>query len=161
MRFFLNWENNTKMLLCFFIQSDIQYQEKTGNLFDTSSEECLGQCVCPDVLRWEREFATQFKLKFKNVSDLKEQGKGVGEVAVLQDGTRYIYYLITKERYYHKPAMDSLKSSLITLKTHMTKNNMTLLSMPCIGCGLDRLNWQAVKKLIKEVFTDTGIQVTP
>jgi hypothetical protein len=34
------------------------------------------------------------------------------------------------------------------------------ISMPKIGCGLDNLNWQKVKKIIQKELCDIGIDVT-
>ncbi len=36
-------------------------------------------------------------------------GVGPGGVAVLKRGGRYIYYLVTKERYFEKPTYDMLR----------------------------------------------------
>ena len=38
-------------------------------------------------------------------------------------------------------------------------NNVTKVSMPKIGCGLDKLQWTDVFKLIQDTFTYTGIQI--
>ena len=31
--------------------------------------------------------------------------------------------------------------------------------MPIIGCGLDKLQWDKVSKIIKEIFEDTDIEI--
>jgi hypothetical protein len=31
--------------------------------------------------------------------------------------------------------------------------------MPIIGCGLDRLQWDKVSEIIKDVFKDTDIEI--
>lgn len=31
--------------------------------------------------------------------------------------------------------------------------------MPKIGCGLDKLDWTAVREIIREMFADTDIEI--
>lgn len=56
---------------------------------------------------------------FGQVQSLKDQKVGVGSVAVIKDGKRFIYYLITKKSSYEKPTYQSLHSSLEAMKDHM------------------------------------------
>ena len=68
--------------------------------------------------------------------------------------------MITKERYYHKPTYESLRSTLRWMKNHMVTHRMKKLSIPRIGAGLDRLDWNKVVEMIHEVFRDTDIHIT-
>ena len=79
--------------------------------------------------------AVQFVKRFAGVDDLKAQQKKVGDTAVLERDGRYIYYLITKERYYWKPTDQTLEKSLIAMRDHAITNNVKRISMPKIGCG--------------------------
>ena len=36
---------------------------------------------------------------------------------------------------------------------------ITKLAMPCIGCGLDKLKWEKVREIIKEIFEDMDIEI--
>jgi hypothetical protein len=80
--------------------------------------------------------------------------------AVLEEKDRFAYYLVTKKFYYQKPTYSSLKRSLELAIEHMKKSKVTCLSMPRIGCGLDKLKWERVEKMIVELFENTGIKVT-
>ena len=91
---------------------------------------------------------------------MRFSGAGVGGVAVLARDNRFIYYLITKERFYDKPTLSMLEESLVAAKSHCLKHNVTRLSMPRIGCGLDGLYWSNVSRLIQDVFADTNVAVT-
>ena len=33
------------------------------------------------------------------------------------------------------------------------------IAMPVIGCGLDKLDWHRVSKLIKEIFVNTEVEI--
>lgn len=67
---------------------------------------------------------------------------------------------ITKKRASHKPTYENLQKSLEAMKSHCLRNGVTDLSMPRIGCGLDRLQWENVSAIIEEVFEATDIKIT-
>ena len=67
--------------------------------------------------------------------------------------------LITKSKYWQKPTYDSLRETLVDLKELCKENLIKTLIMPRIGCGLDRLSWKNVKKMLKEIFEDTDINI--
>ena len=45
------------------------------------------------------------------------------------------------------------------MRGHALLNNITKISMPKIGCGLDKLQWTDVFKLIQDTFIYSGIQI--
>lgn len=104
--------------------------------------------------------ATHFKTKYGGVQELTEQGKKPGDVAVLKRGQRYVYYLVTKERYWQKPTYISLRSSLQAMKRHSILHNVAAIAMPRIGCGLDGLVWDRVREILTDVFKDTDIKIS-
>lgn len=70
-----------------------------------------------------------------------------------------VYNLVTKEKYWNKPTYESLKKSLICMRDKMVIDGDSKISMPKIGCGIDRLNWDKVREIIKDVFKDTNIEI--
>ena len=60
--------------------------------------------------------AVDFKKKFGGLEELRRQSVGVGDVGVLRRDGRYVYYLVTKEKYHDKPSMSSLKAALVAMK---------------------------------------------
>jgi O-acetyl-ADP-ribose deacetylase (regulator of RNase III) len=131
-------------------------QEIKGDLF--SSDASLVHCVSQD-LNMGKGIAVEFKSRFGQVDELASYNKVVGEVTYLKDTNRFIFYLITKERYWKKPTVTTLEKSLIDLKNVCLKNNIKALSMPKIGCGLDGLIWDKVKIVIDKVLVTAGIEV--
>lgn len=130
---------------------EMKFEEKKGDLF--SAQESLAHCVSRDFYMG-KGIALDFKKRFQRVRELHEQEKGIGDVATLLDGERFIYYLVTKDRFYHKPTYASLRQSIRKMKEHMVENGITELAIPKIGCGLDRLDWDTVKEMILEEFRD-------
>ena len=45
------------------------------------------------------------------------------------------------------------------MRGHALLNNITKISNPKIACGLDKLQWTDVFKLLQDTFTYSGIQV--
>lgn len=70
------------------------------------------------------------------------------------------YNLVTKYKFYHKPTYETLRKSLEDLKWgYEVCNCKETIAMPKIGCGLDKLKWTEVEKIIKDVFKDTDIEI--
>lgn len=101
-----------------------------------------------------------FRHKFGGLGNLIDQNLRIGDVGVLQRRGRYIFYLITKSRSYGKPTIGTMKQALLTLLNCMKELKLTKLGIPLIGCGLDDLDWGAVKESIIEIFNNSGIQIT-
>ncbi|KAM6924969.1 ADP-ribose glycohydrolase OARD1 [Xenentodon cancila] len=131
----------------------------TGDLFSCPVDEALAHCISEDY-RMGAGIAVLFKKRFGGVHELKEQNKVMGQCAVLTREKRFIYYLITKKKFSQKPTYDSLRRSLEDMKSHCVNNEVMRISMPRIGCGLDRLQWAKVSEILEEVFKHTEITVT-
>jgi hypothetical protein len=145
-----------KMIL---IEPKMKMEEVFGDLFLSNDQsESLCHCVSED-LSMSKGIAVLFKDKFGGITDLKMQKVKVGSIAVLSRDNRFIYYLITKAKYWQKPTMFDLERSLRSLRIHCGNNNVSQLSMPRIACGLDRLKWTEVKQLIISVFEDFPIRI--
>ena len=131
----------------------MKFNEQIGDLFSAEKSISLAHCVSRDF-HMGKGIALEFKKRFQRVCELHEQEKKIGDVAVLSDGSRFLYYLITKERFYQKPSYDTLRRSLQKMKEHMIENKVTELAIPKIACGLDRLCWKKVQEMIMEEFSD-------
>lgn len=54
----------------------------------------------------------------------------VGEVAILRRGSRFVYYLITKPKYFHKPPYDALRRTLVSMRDHAAANGVERIAVP-------------------------------
>ena len=71
----------------------------------------------------------------------------------------FVYHLITKARYFHKPTYKALRVSFQAKQRHAQSNNVQRISLPQIVCGFDKLNWQKIRQLIHEVFQPRSIDL--
>ncbi|XP_043941990.1 tripartite motif-containing protein 59-like isoform X2 [Protopterus annectens] len=71
-----------------------------------------------------------FKKQFNQIDELKSQGKQVGEVAVLQQRSRFLYYMITRSTYAFKPNYENVQKCLHAVKEHCLENDVMDLAMP-------------------------------
>ena len=74
-------------------------------------------------------------------------------------GKRYVYNLVTKERFCDKPNLSTLSKTLETMKIHAITNGVSTIAIPKLGCGLDQMNWQEVVKLLRDIFAYTDVQI--
>ena len=135
-----------------------QLTEIEGDLFSCSPAASLAHCVSRD-LHMGKGIAVLFKRKFGGVAELKAQGKEVGECAVLVDSSRYIYYLVTKEKFNHKPKLSAVRKSVCAMRDHCVTHKVEELCLPRIGCGLDRLDWTDVRQTLLHEFKDTTVKL--
>lgn len=127
-----------------------------------TSTDSLCHCVS-ECLSMGKGIAVLFKNQFGCVDALKSQNISVGGVAVLdrtKEEGRFIYYLITKPKYFHKPTYATLASSLAQMFQHMAAHGVTRVSMPEIGCGLDMLEWSKVREMLNTMLEGSGIHAS-
>ena len=72
---------------------------------------------------------------------------------------RYIYNLVTKEKYLDKPDLQTLATTLQSMQSHATMHGVSTIAIPKIGCGLDQMNWQDVVKLLRDIFAYSDVQI--
>lgn len=140
------------------------YKEEVRDLFAVSDEYYLAHCISADfgmgkgiVVEFNKRFDMKKKLQSEYpdyINEWHRKNRSFG--CILEDR---VFNLITKERYFHKPTYDSLFGALSNMKLISIQNGITKIAMPIIGCGLDRLRWDKVSAIIKEVFEDTDIEI--
>jgi hypothetical protein len=140
------------------------YREEVMDLFSVPEDYYLAHCISADfgmgkgiVVEFNNRFDMKRKLQSKYPYYLKQWQNGHYSGDCLLEGR--VLNLITKECYWHKPTYDSLTTALVVCGLTCLNNNITKIAMPVIGCGLDRLQWNIVSEIIKEVFQNTDIEI--
>ena len=133
--------------------------EHNENLFQAPKGSYFVQCGSSD-LALGAGIALQFNEYFDTKNKLQEEyPNGVVTYTGWKVTCVYaepVFTLITKEHFYDKPTYRSLEISLKELIRLMENMNITMISMPAIGCGLDGLKWEKVKELLKKTFSNTN-----
>ena len=67
----------------------------------------------------------------------------MGQASPLWDSTlkRYIYNLVTEERFCDKPKLSTRSKTLEAWKIQASTNGVSSIAIPKLGCRLDQMNW--------------------
>ena len=132
-------------------------EEIEGDLFSAPIDYHFVHCVGADypLLSYSCGIAKEFRRRYGASIPVTN----VGKLAIIQ-AERIVIHLITKETCRtSRPTLESMKECLISLANYIRENKIMKLAMPKIGCGLDRLEWTDVKKLIEDILIPTGVKI--
>ena len=73
---------------------------------------------------------------------------------------KFVFHVIVKPRYFHKPTYRFLRKDLLALRDQMNFYGNDKLGIPHLSCSLDKLDWTEVQKLIHETFRDSILELT-
>ena len=73
---------------------------------------------------------------------------------------RFVFHLIVKPRYFHKPTYRSLRKILIALRDQMHFYCIHKLGIPHLSCALDKLDSTEVQKVIYKTFRDSDLELS-
>lgn len=140
------------------------YREEVRNLFSVPEDYYLAHCISADfgmgkgiVIEFNKRFDMKNRLQRKYPDYLNQYTHHrLGGDCILEGR---VLNLITKERYFHKPTIITMRLALQKMKKICIENNITKVAMPTIGAGLDRLYWGAVSDQIHMIFDDTDIEI--
>lgn len=140
------------------------YREEIKDLFSVSEDYYLAHCISADfgmgkgiVVEFNKRFdmKNKLRLKYPDYLDVYNRHR-IGGDCILESR---VLNLITKERYFQKPTIITIRIALQKMKDICIENNITKVAMPTIGAGLDRLAWSTVSDLVHMIFNDTDIEI--
>ena len=140
------------------------YKEEIRDLFSVPDDYYLAHCISADfgmgkriVVEFNKRFDMKHKLQTKYLDYLNQfTHHRIGGDCILEGK---VLNLITKERYYEKPTIITMRLALQKMKKICVETGIDKIAMPTIGAGLDRLHWDDVVKPIENVFGDTDIEI--
>ena len=142
----------------------MEFREEKRDLFSVPDDYYLAHCISADfamgkgiVVEFNRRFDMKNKLKAHYPAYLVRWQQDKKRSGCILAGR--VFNLISKERYFQKPTYESLRGALVCMKTLCGEKGVRRVAMPVIGCGLDRLEWEKVSAIIREVFSDKGVEV--
>ena len=141
------------------------YREEQRDLFTVGDDYYLAHCISADfklgagiAVEFDKRFDVRRKLfnKYPNgYIDFMDKYHLEGECIL----TDKVLNIITKKRYYHKPVLGSMEEALFVMKEICVGENIQKVAMPRIGCGLDRLDWEKVRRMVQYIFADTYVEI--
>lgn len=140
----------------------MQYREIKKDLFDVPSKYYFAHCINGSynlgagiAKTFRDRLFMQSKLRSMYPIEEGEESKYIGEALLVGN----VFNLVTKAFHFNKPTYESLYSALKSMHEQCKELGIKYLAMPKIGCGLDRLDWDKVSAIIKEVFSDLDIDI--
>ena len=132
--------------------------EQQGNLLDFPHS--IAHCISADF-KLGAGIAKEIREKFPDVYPRmhKYDKEQVMYPQFVEKG-KYIYHLIVKPRYFHKPTYQTLRNALKAMREHLKFHGVDKLGIPHLSCGLDKLDWNEVKIIIQDVFGDSNLTIT-
>ncbi len=139
------------------------FREEQGDLFseEIMSEYALCHCISSDFALGAgiaKVFAAM-GVKRRLCTEFPKLWDGRGYCLFVETDGVLVANLVTKQRYFHKPTLETLRQSLDSLREQAAERNLKKLAMPKIGCGLDKLKWEDVSAAIKDIFGETDIEI--
>lgn len=133
------------------------YLEKHGDLFKMDSSYYLCHCISSDF-KLGKGIAVEFDKRYDMRKQLMSRFtvNGLYPRTILIDN---VFNLVTKDKYWNKPTYSTLLGALEDMRNQIQVLQIKKLAMPCIGSGLDRLEWHKVRKMIKDVFENVDIEI--
>tara|TARA_R110002072_G_scaffold45565_1_gene126613 strand:- start:22295 stop:22666 length:372 start_codon:yes stop_codon:yes gene_type:complete len=118
----------------------------------------------------EEGISAVFKEKFKAPSPPRGTYLGPGMLIDTPDpnnNKRFIIHLLTDGKYRRNPTYDELKralgdlhAALRNLKKVIIRKGIKNVSMPRIGCGLDKLAWCDVEQILIEILSEVDVTIS-
>ena len=128
------------------------------DLFTIGNDYYLAHCISADFALGAgiaKTFNSKYNMRFKLFNSHPNYVYRGGD-ALLVDN---VFNLVTKAKCFQKPTYESLTEALEMMRDKIISLKINNLAMPMIGCGLDRLQWLRVIKIIENVFMDTDINI--
>ena len=71
----------------------------------------------------------------------------------------WIYNLVKKFNFFHKPFYETLRTSLLLMRNQAERNIIKHTCLPKLGSGLDNLQWQVVQKILRDVSQSSTVKI--
>ena len=131
----------------------------TGDIFESKASGSLAHCISSDA-KMSQGLAKVFVIFFPKLMVLKNISLEIGTAFPVCDNGRFLYNLITKNRYWNKPKVGCLKSSLLSMRAHAEHFGVETINVPQLGAGLDGLDFYGqVLPVIEQLFVESAVDV--
>lgn len=139
------------------------YKEIKQDIFTIDSKYALGHCISLDC-KMGAGISVEFVKRHPKMRDelkkcIQDNNLSFPTIIGYTDNGEIVLNLINKEKSWHKPTNCTIRECIRNSVVLCNKMGIKYLALPKIGCGIDKLNWEDVKEIIKEEFKDTDIEI--
>ena len=132
---------------------------RDGNLFNCPHNYSMAHCISADA-KMSKGIALHFIDQFPEIASLRKTTNLVGTAVAVNVGGRTVYNLVTKQRFWMKPSLQSIRDCLLSMLSHALANGINDICIPKLGSGCDKLDFNNdVMPLLKCVFGDQVINI--
>lgn len=139
----------------------MKFIEEKNDLFNYEGKAWLAHCISADFGMGKgivTQFNERYNLKNHMIKNyFKDNWTGQGYCIPVKQFQ--VFNLITKDKYYKKPTYKTLRQAIVDMRNYAVAHDIHTIAMPIIGCGLDGLEWNNVRKEILNVFDKTDIKI--
>lgn len=133
-------------------------REEERDLFSVPSDYYLVHCISKDFALGAgiaKQFNKKFNMRYELLTNYPSDEQIIGRALKVDR----VFNLVTKEKYFHKPAYYAIERALCDLRKQVVKSGIAKLAMPRIACGLDGKDWTKVRKIIETVFDGADVEI--
>ena len=141
------------------------YAETAKDLFEAADDRLLIQCISADFA-CDTGICIAFDNKFGIKHTLLELYGGAyldSWFSLHKQGdclrTGNVFNLVTRAKSHGSATEVCIRNSLLILKGMCREQNVTRLALTNLGMGLERVGWEKVREIIKDVFKDTDVDI--
>uniref|UniRef100_A0A6P7H7A6 ADP-ribose glycohydrolase OARD1-like n=1 Tax=Diabrotica virgifera virgifera TaxID=50390 RepID=A0A6P7H7A6_DIAVI len=122
---------------------------KNRDLLTLSDDYSLAHTM-PASIKDSRDLSYAFGRKFGLVAKLQCQLPAPGKSLKLQDTSRYLFYLVTKDIVQYQPTYQDVWDALFQLREHVLESDVQKLAMQKLECR--QLDWRIVRNMVEEIL---------
>ena len=139
--------------------------EQHMDLFTVPKEYSFAHCISADCALGAG-IAEEFRHKYPDLGSELDAYKIMNYIRIgetlsygVTKENRWIFNMVTKDRFWEKPTYNTMQMALESLKKNCIDLHIDRLAIPRIGCGLDKLAWSRVKPMIEATFVHLDIEI--
>lgn len=138
-----------------------EFERGAGSIFDVDARALVNPVNCVGVMG--KGLARAFKEKFPDVFLEYERACRAEEIApgrvqvvetCAESSAKYVINFPTKRHWRDKSRLEDIRAGLVDLAAWMTKNQISSIAIPALGCGLGGLDWKDVRRVIEDTLID-------
>lgn len=133
-------------------------KEQHQDLLLLPEEYSLASCISSQLGR-PAGLADVIQRRFGHCAILRSRVPAPGEVLGVEDGNRFVFYLVTRGPTDQPADYRMLWEVLHRLREEVLAKNIQKLAMPKLECRRGHLDWRIVRSMVEVVFENTGVEI--